>query len=212
MQCDDPALLDDLIGDPTADERARVVEHLSSCARCGELHRGALEALTAMATMLPTLAPSARTRDAILREANGRSRFSPFTARVARMFDVDEARAFEQLQAITGDEPWIAGASPGVRIAPVLEGGSAVEGASLSFLEVRRGVTFPEHSHLGLETLLILSGSYRDLADGSIALAGDVVTRVAGSQHAFTVLDAPGADDCVCACVLRGGIVLLEFE
>jgi anti-sigma factor ChrR (cupin superfamily) len=48
------------------------------------------------------------------------------------------------------------------------------------------GATFPEHQHLGDETVLVLQGALRD-CDGTVFGAGDVARMPVGSSHAFEV-------------------------
>lgn len=55
------------------------------------------------------------------------------------------------------------------------------EGPSVALLRYAPGASVPRHRHLGLETILVLSGSQSD-GDGTYA-AGAVVFNPAGSEH-----------------------------
>lgn len=77
-------------------------------------------------------------------------------------------------------------------------------------IRMEPGAAYPEHEHLGLEEVLILSGGYRD-GDGEHR-AGSYLRYPAGSRHAPVALGdarAPVSDDnpaCLLFAVAHGGV------
>jgi hypothetical protein len=152
---------------------------------------------------LPSMRPLDATRDRILEAVSGRLRFAPFTGRVARLFAIDAAEAYEALTRIADEDAWIQGPAPGFSLAPI-QVGMGLAGASGAFIRARAGVQFPRHKHLGDETVLVMQGVFED-SDGVSAGAGDLVRKASGSTHDFTIPEGP---DCVCAYLTLGGIEL----
>ena len=64
------------------------------------------------------------------------------------------------------------------------------------------GVHFPAHHHDGLETVLLMAGSYTE-DSGKRYATGDLHLMEPGTAHSFTI---DKDEDCVAATVLHGGL------
>ena len=159
--------------------------------------------LAALVDDLSPLAPGEEQRRKLLEAVEGRHRYAPFTARVARMFDLDEAATTAALEAIVSPNAWFDGPLPGIRCSPIMVG-PGCSGQMNMFIAADPGARFPLHEHLGDERVLVLQGAFRE-DDGSIARPGDLVCKSAKSTHDFVVLDGP---PCVCAYSIDQGFVL----
>ncbi|HTF91049.1 MAG TPA: cupin domain-containing protein [Planctomycetota bacterium] len=89
-------------------------------------------------------------------------------------------------------------------------------GDSTVLIRMEPGSSYPEHEHIGVEEVLILSGGYRD-AEGDHR-AGSYLRYAAGSRHAPVALGDPraGIDDANPACLMfavaHGGVRLTAAE
>lgn len=170
----------------------------------------AAEALTSLAVALPPATPSPGLRDRLLASARGPARFAPFIDRLARMVDLAGERVQALLASLTprpsGPDladrgTWQPSPAPHIHLVH-FDGGPACAGADVGFVRVDAGTTFPDHRHVGEETVLVLQGSYRD-SDGTLVRAGDIVKKSADSHHHFTA----GPDEpLIYAVVVFGGI------
>jgi mannose-6-phosphate isomerase-like protein (cupin superfamily) len=140
-------------------------------------------------TMTPALPPS-DLRDRVMRSIATGGRLHRFADSVARALDVAADCARALLDGIDEATSWAAGPLPGVALYDV-RGGPLAAGAITGFIRLPAGASFPEHSHLGSETVLVVQGRYRD-SGGSIVGPGELVTMPKGSSHSFEVED--GAD------------------
>ena len=163
-----------------------------------------------LAGLVDDLSPSVETRPAeaqkrrLIEAIEGRYRYAPFTARVARMFDLDDASAATALEAIVSPDAWMEGPLPGIRCALVAAGPRCTGNMNM-FIAADPGARFPIHRHLGEERVLVMQGAFRE-DDGARAQPGDLVVKTADSSHDFVVLDGP---PCVCAYSIDQGFVLL---
>jgi len=114
------------------------------------------------------------------------ARHSRFAAQVAHLLDVHEDAAQEMLHALDATSSWQAGFLPGMELFHV-EGGASVADAITGFVRLPAGAHFPDHRHLGDESVLILQG-YCCEADETVG-PGALLERPAGSAHSFDVLE-----------------------
>jgi predicted ChrR family anti-sigma factor len=128
-------------------------------------------------------------------------RYSPFIRTLSELFDVprDDARAL--LQRTTDPGAWKMSGLPGIKKLPV-SAGKGRAGAQTYLVKFAAGTHFPAHHHEGLETVLILAGSYTD-DSGKQYGTGDLHVMEPGTAHAFTI---EKDEDCVAATVLHGGL------
>lgn len=161
----------------------------------------AAEVLSALAVALPPATPSPGLRDRLLASARGPARFAPFIDRLARLCDLAVDRAQALLASLSDPATWQT--SPGPNISLVhFDGGPRVAAADTGFVRVAAGTPFPDHLHVGDETVLLLQGSYVDSA-GAVVRAGDTAQMPAGSRHSFI---AGAGEDLIYAVVVFGGI------
>jgi anti-sigma factor ChrR (cupin superfamily) len=161
----------------------------------------AAEALSALAVALPPAAPSPGLRDRLLASARGPARFAPFIDRLARLCDLAVDRAQALLASLSDPATWQA--SPGPNISLVhFDGGPRVAAADAGFVRVAAGTPFPDHRHVGEETVLVLQGSFID-SHGTEVRAGDIARMSTDSRHHFM---AGAGEDLIYAAVVFGGI------
>lgn len=154
----------------------------------GDLPDGEVESLAL--ALSEEVAPRASLRDAIVGAAKLEGRLDRFAALVAELLDVSEERASALLDGIARPESWTAGPVPGVTLYHV-EGGPKVRGMATGFTRMPAGTVFPEHEHLGEETVLVVSGSFEDGVTGRVHRPGDVVRMPAHSAHGFRARPGP---------------------
>lgn len=112
--------------------------------------------------------------------------------------------------ALAPDAAWQATRHPGVSWRPLHVGDALDDTDATVLIRMLPGSSYPEHEHLGLEEVLILSGGYRD-ADGEHR-AGSYLRYAVGSCHAPVALgdaQAPLSEDnpaCILFAVAHGGV------
>jgi predicted ChrR family anti-sigma factor len=164
--------------------------------------RELLELVHRLPEALPQRHAPAALRARLLEETSrAPERYSPFIRTLSELFDVprDDVRAL--LQRSTDPSAWNMSGLPGIKKLPV-KAGSGRAGAQTYLVKFAAGVHFPEHHHDGLETVLILAGSYTE-SDGKRYGTGDLHIMEPGTAHAFTI---ERDEDCVAATVLHGGL------
>jgi len=126
-------------------------------------------------------------------------RYAPFFARLSSHWDLSEADVRALLERSRTAGAWRRATLPGLELLKVT-GGPKLAGTSAYLARFAAGMTFPMHSHLGHEDVLILEGSYTD-SSGTVYRSGDVHHMAGGTAHTFTI--APD-EPCVAAAVHRG--------
>lgn len=132
--------------------------------------------------------------------------FAPLTDALARLADLGRGAMEKLLQAIPDVSQWEAGPGEGIRIFH-LDGGPATAGAVVGFVKIPAGGFFPEHTHSGEETVIVMQGTLIDSFDGSRAQAGDRVVRTHGSTH---VVHAGDDEDLIFLVVVFNGVYVGE--
>lgn len=145
------------------------------------------------------LRPSDDLRRRVLASAARETRFEGFVGRMARLFDLSEARARGVLACIDHEAAgWVTPPFPGARLLH-FQPGPAAAGAHCGLVELAPGADFPLHEHPGAEWTLSLQG--RGLEDGGrIFEPGDLVCRTRGSSHSLRSI---GSEPYVFAVALR---------
>jgi predicted ChrR family anti-sigma factor len=164
--------------------------------------RELLELMHRLPEALPHGGGPAALRARLLEETSrAPERYSPFTRTLSELFDVsrDDVRAL--LQRSTEASAWKMSGLPGIKKLPI-KAGAGRAGAQTYLVKFGAGVRFPEHHHDGLETVLILAGSYTE-DSGKRYGTGDLHVMEPGTAHAFTI---EKDEDCVAATVLHGGL------
>ena len=164
--------------------------------------RQLLELMHWLPDALPDAGGPAALRARLLDETSrAPERYAPFVRRRSELFDVsrDDVRAL--LQRSTEPGEWRMSGLPGIKKLPVKSGPQRAS-AQTYLVKFAAGVHFPEHHHDGLETVLIMAGSYTETG-GKQYMTGDLHVMEAGTAHAFTI---EKDEDCVAATVLHGGL------
>lgn len=126
-------------------------------------------------------------------------RYFPFTRRLSELYDISRDDARQLLQRSADPRAWKASGLPGIKKLPV-KAGSARAGAQTYLVTFAAGARFPEHQHDGLETVVLLAGSYTE-SGGKLYSTGDVHLMEPGTAHSFTIAKD---EDCVAATLLHG--------
>lgn len=146
-------------------------------------------------------AAPAAARDRLLRALVSDGRLASFAPQVARLLDVSVDAARAMLDVASGSTAYEPGPFDGVALYHV-QGGPAVAGAVTGFVRIMPGREFPEHEHLGEETVLVLQGSVLEPETGRIARSGDVLRAGPGVAH--TTVARPGPDLVYLAVLFEG--------
>ena len=128
-------------------------------------------------------------------------RYAPFTRTLSELYDLPREAVAELLRQSADPRAWQRSGLPGIKKLQVQSGASR-RGAQSYLVKFAAGVRFPEHQHAGLETVLILAGSYTDSV-GKQYSTGDIHLMEPGTAHSFTIAKD---EDCVAATLLHGGL------
>lgn len=167
-----------------------------------EIHRAEAR-VASLGLLARPVAPPPELRARVLAAVAADGRFGRFVDRVAQILDVTMARARELLRGIDEPSSWVDGPDAGCDLFH-LEGGSATMQAVCGFVRIKPGATFPEHQHVGVETVLVLQGSFRDTL-GSTVHAGTEVEMAGGTSHGLLAL--PGPDLIYLARIFDGVVI-----
>ena len=162
------------------------------------LEDGGWLGLAAVATTAPS-ALRARLVDTI-----GRThRFDDLEDVVAEMADLSIERTRELLLDVDRAHVWEPGITPEITLRH-FEGGPKVRNAVTGLVRIAPGGTFPQHSHVGDERVLVLQGAFED-DDGHVYRAGEMAPQPAGSAHSFR---AVGPLPLVTVAIVEGGVII----
>jgi predicted ChrR family anti-sigma factor len=128
-------------------------------------------------------------------------RYAPFTRTLSELYDVPRADIRALLEQSADPAAWKMSGLPGIKKLPVKSGASC-RGAQTYLVKFAAGVRFPEHHHDGLETVLIMAGSYTE-SSGKQYCTGDIHLMEPGTAHSFTIAKD---EDCIAATLLHGGL------
>lgn len=180
-----------------------------SLARAGAPEREIMGVKSALAALAASIGaqpapPSLRAR--LLASVEREGRHGRYADRLARLFDLPMDAA-EALAASAEDpaafSPFFI---PGVELIQV-QAGPRFPGSLAVIARIRPGARFPEHVHLGRETMVVLAGGFReDGPGGSEIWRGDELVSDQGSGHAFVALEG---EPCVTASLVEG---MVEFK
>lgn len=158
--------------------------------------------LEALGLALSGSAPPSGLRARFMARAGGADRFSPFLDRLITLFDLPEAETQREIDAILDPKAEWEELVPGCTFRD-FDGGPQLGDAHAGLIRVAPGGTFPNHSHVGEERVLMLQGRVRD-TDGKEYRAGDSMVMADGSTHELSVV---GDQEVIYAAV----VVALEF-
>ena len=126
-------------------------------------------------------------------------RYAPFTRRLSELYDISREDVKALLTRSAEPRAWKASGLPGIKKLQVKAGQSRA-GAQTYLVTFAAGARFPEHHHDGLETVLLMAGSYTE-DTGKVYATGDIHVMEPGTAHAFTIAKD---EDCVAATLLHG--------
>jgi quercetin dioxygenase-like cupin family protein len=162
---------------------------------------GVKDAVAALGLTASPAAPPPAVRERLLASRLRQGRFGIFADRVARMFDLPIAEAEGLMKRIEDPAAWNPFLVDGVEMIPVAAG-PACANAIATLVRIQPGKSFPEHTHVGDETMLVLDGGFNEPADGGEEVwRGDEIFRGEETGHMLVAL--PGVP-CVAAVVIFG--------
>lgn len=133
--------------------------------------------------------------------ARAPERYAPFTRALSNLYDLPREAIASLLTQSADPKAWRRTGLPGIKKLPV-PAGPGCGGAQSYLVKFAAGVHFPAHDHAGLETVLIMAGSYTE-DDGKVWSTGDLHSMQPGTAHSFTIAKD---EDCVAATLLYGGL------
>lgn len=152
------------------------------------------------ALSVPTPPPALRAR-LLEKTARAPERYAPFVRKLSELYDISREQVDAVLRRTADPREWKRSGLAGIRKLKVQAGASRA-GAQTFLVRFTAGTRFPEHRHDGLETVLLLAGSYTEDSGKSYS-SGDLHLMEPGTAHAFTIA---ADEDCVAATLLHGGL------
>lgn len=143
--------------------------------------------------------PPSGVRERLLASRQRQGKYGIFADRIARLFDMPLADAEALMTKIEKPEAWTPFLVEGLELIPV-EAGPKCTGAIATLVRIQPGATFPEHAHVGDETMLVLDGGFNE-PGGEEVWRGDEIARPNGSEHKLVGL--PGVP-CIAAVLIFG--------
>ncbi len=147
-----------------------------------------LEALALAAAALPSVSAPSAVLGRVLQSTQHLHRFERYAATVAALLDVSLHEASAKLDRLDRPGAWQPGLFRGMELLHVT-GGPAVANAVTGFVRIAAGKEFPEHEHLGQESVLVLQG--RCVDGDKVFGPGDLAHMPTGSSHSFQVCAGP---------------------
>jgi hypothetical protein len=198
-----------LLGDVVGDERAAMEAHVATCPRCAGAFMAATEAFALLGVALPPEPLPPVLRERILVKIAPRP-MTAFVAKLATLFDVTLHRARALIDRLDTPEAqgglqsgaWQPGPVPDSWVMMFDAPGPKLTGALCGFVKMGPRVSWPRHTHLGTEHMLVLAGGFRQ-DNGAEVHPGMVHTMSEGSTHSFVIFDD---EACIAAAVVHGGV------
>lgn len=162
--------------------------------------RELLELVHRLPEALPRGASPAGLRAKLLAETSrAPERYAPFTRTLSELYDLPRSEVSRLLERAAEPAAWKRSGLPGIRKLQVVAG-EGCRGAQTYLVTFAAGAHFPAHHHDGLETVLLMAGSYTE-DSGKQYFTGDIHLMEPGTSHAFTIAKD---EDCVAATLLHG--------
>lgn len=150
--------------------------------------RHELEVLALAASALPAVSAPSSVLGRVLHSTQQLHRFERYAVAVAELLDVSVDEAISKLDRLDQPGAWQPGLFAGMQLLHVT-GGPSVANAVTGFVRIEAGKAFPDHEHLGNESILVLQGRCQDR--DQLFVPGDVVHMPSGSSHSFQVCAGP---------------------
>lgn len=164
--------------------------------RIGEIEALVHSAATAEVTSPVTPVPVER----LWKRLDAVSRFEPLVPTVAALLRVDEASARAELDALDAPGGWREGVLPGTTMKTVE---TDEPDMGILWLKMPPGMAFPEHEHLGEETVLVVQGRYLD-DEGRLHPPGSVLREGPDTAHGFQI--AADGPEFICLAIVHRGV------
>jgi anti-sigma factor ChrR (cupin superfamily) len=190
-----------LLGDVADGERAAMEAHAAGCVRCAEALLRAMEAFALVGAALPPEPPPPSLRGRLLARIAPRP-MAAFADKLAALFDVTAQRARALIDRLDAPAAWSPGPVAASWVMMVDDPGPKLAGAFCGFVKMGQAVSWPRHTHLGTEHMLVLAGGFKQ-DDGAEVHPGTVHTMTEGSSHSFVIFDD---EPCIAAAVVYGGV------
>ncbi len=134
---------------------------------------------SALAREVPPIRPPESLRGRVVGSAAA-APFAPFISRLGHLFDLRAEAVERVLSGLGGDGAWQP-LSDGVELVHVA-GGKATARADVGLVRLAPGATFPRHTHLGPERVLVLQGVLEE-PDGRRFGPGSLIDAAGGTEH-----------------------------
>jgi anti-sigma factor ChrR (cupin superfamily) len=183
-------LLEYVLGELSPEKMAAFEEHVAQCATCQMEVDAAGEEMAAFAYLAEPVLPSQGARQKLLDAIEHESPYANLVSALASLGDLSLGAMRDYVDTLTDSSAWLPGPADGITIVHV-DGGPKTQGAVVGFVKIKAGGEFPEHTHCGEETVIVLQGTLID-SDGSKTLSGEVNVMATESTH--TVFAGPDED------------------
>lgn len=195
----DDALVEFVLG-TLSDEDASAIrgarhEDVSLAARITEIET-LVHGVVAGTTARPPSVPVER----LWERLDGVCRFEPLVPTVAALLGIDESSARAELDALDEPDGWQDGVLPGTTMKTVA---TDEPDTGILWLKMPPGMAFPEHEHLGDETVLVVQGRYLD-DEGRLHPPGSVLREGTDTAHGFHI--AADGPEFICLAIVHRGV------
>lgn len=185
-----------------AERYQAVTAHLRECRPCTKA-LGLLSNALSDAVGVEQITPPSTLRSRLLDDISSIAPYSLYHDEMARILRGSKDALQRELKAMPHPKTWIDGPIPRCRLYPCIAAG-APRDAIRTLVLMESGSHFPEHEHLGDETVLILQGSLLH-QDGKVSRPGEVLQMPKGTSHGF---DVPEGLDLIYLAVVDHGIMI----
>ncbi len=182
-------------------DRFQIVKsHLRQCRPCTKA-LGLLSDALSDAVAPEQITPPTDIRSRLLADISQIAPYSLYHDKMAKILLGSKDALERELKAMPHPRTWVDGPIPRCRLYPCVAD-AAPRDAIRTLVLMESGSHFPEHEHLGDETVLILQGSLLH-HDGKVSRPGEVLHMGKGTSHAF---DVPEGLDLIYLAVVDKGL------
>jgi quercetin dioxygenase-like cupin family protein len=182
------------------DRYQTVKAHLRDCRPCSKA-LGLLSDALSDAVAPQQITPPSNLRSRLLADISQIAPYSIYHDEMAKILRGSKEALEKELKTMPHPRTWVDGPIPQCRLFPCVAD-AAPRDAIRTLVLMESGSHFPEHEHLGDETILILQGSLLH-QDGKVSRPGEVLHKAKGTSHAF---DVPEGLDLIYLAVVDRGI------
>lgn len=184
-----------------SERTAQVKSHLSRCRSCLQELGRINDLLVQSFEHDVSMTPPGDLRSRLLQDVSSIAPYSLYHQQMADALGGTEAGLREELSSMPDPSTWAQGPIPHCRLFPCVAGAEP-RNAIRTLVRMEQGSRFPEHEHVGDETVLIVQGSLRS-EDGQVHRPGKVLRMAAGTSHGF---DVPKGLDLIYLAVVEEGL------